>query len=297
MKPLLLTGITDLRLAAFYAKLGPFKRKQESQSMSTLYAGGGAIAFYISALVYQALQLRQPDNLKRQPLLWLVACAIALHGLAGWQLVVSTSGFDFSLWRSSAAILFMVNVIVLLSSMRKPAHNLFLFLSPFSVLVLAIALQAGSSSEPRATLAFGVGIHVLISILSYSLLTIAALQALLLAFQNWQLRHKHLKGWINALPPLETMEELLFEVLWAGVALLTASLLSGLWLFEDMFAQHLVHKTVFSLAAWLIYAVLLWGRHQLGWRGNKAIRWTLGGFAAMVLAYWGSKFVLEILLS
>ena len=265
--------------------------------MSTIYLGCGAIALYLCAFIYQALQLRKHPDLDGAPLLWVAAGAIALHGLTSWQLVVTDNGFDFSLWRISAAIFFMINLIVLLSSLRRPSHNLFLFLSPLTIPVLATALVVESTAELRSALPFGVGIHALISILAYSLLTIAALQALLLAFQNWQLHHKHLKGWVRALPPLDTMEELLFEVLWVGVALLTAGLLSGLWVFEDLFAQHLVHKTVFSLAAWLIYGILLWGRYQLGWRGNTAIRWTLGGFAAMVLAYWGSKFVLEILLN
>src|SRR5690625_6552585 len=63
-----------------------------------------------------------------------------------------------------------------------------------------------------------------------------------------------------------------------------------------MFAQHVAHKTVFSLAAWVIYVVLLWGRHRVGWRGYTAIRWTLAGFVLLMLAYFGSKLVLELIL-
>ena len=70
----------------------------------------------------------------------------------------------------------------------------------------------------------------------------------------------------------------------------------GVLFLEDIFAQHLVHKTVLSLTAWLVFAVLLWGRFQFGWRGRTAIRWTLSGFAVLLLAYFGSKFVLELVL-
>jgi ABC-type uncharacterized transport system permease subunit len=92
------------------------------------------------------------------------------------------------------------------------------------------------------------------------------------------------------------MEALLFELLWCGEILLTIAIITGFIFLDDLFAQHLVHKTVFTLLAWCIYAILLWGRHAKGWRGNTALRWTLGGFCLLMLAYFGSKFVLEVLL-
>ena len=266
--------------------------------MTTLYAGYSAIALYICAFLYQATKARAATNrsvapMRREFLLGVSGAAIILHGLVSWHLMIAPDGLDFSLWQISSAIFFLVNLIVLLSSLRKPSHNLFLFLFPVTIPLLAVALVTDGSGNIHKEL----GVHILCSILAYSLLTIAAFQAMLLAWQNWQLRHKHLKGWVRVLPPLETMEALLFEVLWAGVILLTLALLSGFWLLEDMFAQKQGHKTVFSMVAWVIYAILLWGRHQLGWRGNTAIRWTLVGFIATALAYWGSKFVYEVLLT
>ena len=92
------------------------------------------------------------------------------------------------------------------------------------------------------------------------------------------------------------MESLLFQMIAIGFAMLSLALLSGVLFLEDIFAQHLVHKTVLSLTAWLVFSVLLWGRFQFGWRGRTAIRWTLSGFAVLLLAYFGSKFVLELVL-
>jgi ABC-type uncharacterized transport system permease subunit len=92
------------------------------------------------------------------------------------------------------------------------------------------------------------------------------------------------------------METMLFELLWAGVILLTVAIASGFLFLEDIFAQHLVHKTVLTLVAWVIYSTLLWGRYQLGWRSQTAVRFTLGGFALLMLAFFGSKLVLELIL-
>ena len=92
------------------------------------------------------------------------------------------------------------------------------------------------------------------------------------------------------------MEYLLFRLIWTGEVLLALAILTGALFLENMFAQHLAHKTVLSIVAWLVFAVLLWGKHRLGWRGTTAVRWTLTGFGLLILAYLGSKFVLEVLL-
>jgi ABC-type uncharacterized transport system permease subunit len=163
---------------------------------------------------------------------------------------------------------------------------------------MALLAATFSNSSDRVALASSEVIaHVMLSILAYSLMFIAALQAITLAYQNYQLKHKHPGGLIRLLPPLQTMESLLFELLAVGQLALTGAIVTGFIFIDDVFAQHLAHKTVFSLSAWIIYAVLLWGHYRLGWRGNTAVRWTLVGCCALMLAYFGSKFVLEIVLS
>ena len=255
-----------------------------------------AIALYLCAILYQALQLRRHPALRVASLQLVTATAIALHGYASFQWVFTDKGLDFGLFPMTTVIMFAINLIVLISSLRKPVHSLFLILFPLAILTLAATLLIGSTGTVWESVSTTIGAHIFISILSYSLMTIAAFQALLLALQNWRLRHKHLGSFLQTIPPLQTMEALLFEVLWTGFALLTLSLITGFLFFEDFFAQHLMHKTVFSLIAWVFFAILLWGRHVKGWRGNTAIRWTLIGFSAMVLAYWGSKFVIEVVL-
>ena len=101
---------------------------------------------------------------------------------------------------------------------------------------------------------------------------------------------------MRALPPLDTTEELLFTLLAAGFCLLSLSLMSGFFFLENMFYQHLAHKTVLSCTAWAIFGIVLFGRWKFGWRGKKAVYLTLAGFAMLILAYFGSKLVLEVLL-
>ncbi len=139
--------------------------------------------------------------------------------------------------------------------------------------------------------------HILLSLASYSLLTLSAIQALLLALQEKQLRQHNITGLLRKLPPLESMEKGLFQLLTTGFILLTIGLMTGVLFIEDLFAQHIVHKTILSIIAWCIFATLLWGRFYHGWRSITAVRWTLVGFVFLVLAYFGSQFVLEFILA
>jgi ABC-type uncharacterized transport system permease subunit len=125
---------------------------------------------------------------------------------------------------------------------------------------------------------------------------LGALHDGLLAYQDHAIRSHHPGGMIRFLPPLHEMETLLFQFLSFGFVGLSASLITGFIFLEDIFAQHLVHKTVLSIIAWFILGILLIGRFQFGWRGKTAIRWSLSAFALLMLAYFGSKLVLEFIL-
>jgi len=262
--------------------------------MSYLTAGAIAIALYLVAVLYQILQLR---NERLQPiyLQGIAAAALIFHGILAFRLIVREQGFDLGFFNIGIGIFFTINLILLLSSLKKPLTPLFLpwFLLTAIGLGISIALDRPTASEH---IPLNIGLHIIASILAYSLLTIASLQALALALQNWLLRHKHLGGWLTTLPPLQIMESLLFELIWAGFAFLSLSLISGALFYEDIQAQHLAHKIFFSCLGWLFYATLLWGHHKRGWRGNTAVRWTLGGFAALVVAFWGTKLVLQFIL-
>jgi ABC-type uncharacterized transport system permease subunit len=141
--------------------------------------------------------------------------------------------------------------------------------------------------------------HIAIALLAYSLFTFAALHALLMAAAERSFHQKTSLIKMPSFPPIMTMEALLFRIISLGFVLLTFTLISGMLFSEQIFHQALKlnHKNIFTIISWLIFGSLLIGRAKYGWRGRTAIRWTLTGFVVLLLAYVGSKFVLEILLS
>lgn len=263
--------------------------------MTILAANVAALAIYLAASVFLFMAFKRQIPPAKHTLLGLVSLVLVVHGLAILTASVTPNGFQLSLFNASSLIFWMINLLVFISSWKKPLHNLFILLFPLSALSVAFSLIGNYLGE-QLILDFHIAIHVILSIIAYSLLTIASLQALFLAYQNHLLKSKQHLTQTRFLPPLQTMESLLFELVWAGEILLTLAIISGFWFLEDMFVQHQVHKTVFAIAAWCIYAGLLWGRHFRGWRGNKAIRWTLAGFISLMLAYFGTKIVLEVIL-
>jgi ABC-type uncharacterized transport system permease subunit len=141
-------------------------------------------------------------------------------------------------------------------------------------------------------------VHFLMAMLAYSLFTLAALHALLMMTAERGLHRGRITPLLSGLPPLLTMEALLFRLIHVAFALLTLTLISGMAFSETLFGKAFSfnHKTVFAIISWLIFAALLTGRHLRGWRGRLALRWTLAGFVALLLAYVGSRFVLEVVL-
>ncbi|MEN1959316.1 cytochrome c biogenesis protein CcsA [Luteimonas sp. MJ246] len=149
---------------------------------------------------------------------------------------------------------------------------------------------------PPEPLDWRLQLHAWLALLAYATLGVAALLAVMLWLQERALSRREIHGWLRALPPLVELETLLFRTIATGFVLLGATLLTGVLFVEDLLAQHLLHKTVLSGLSWLVFGVLLMGRWRFGWRGRKAVHWTLAAMALLVLAFFGSKFVLELVL-
>ena len=243
-------------------------------------------------LVSDRVALRMPRALSAG----LVLLAACLHSVVLYHGVVTDEGLNLGFFNALSLVTWVVVVFLLLAALSNPVENLGLVALPAAAVAIILALSYPSAHFRPEEAGFGLTAHIVLAIVAYSLFAIAAVQALLLAFQDRQLRRKHFGGIMRALPPLQTMENLLFQVIGLGFFLLSLAIVSGMMFLQDMFAQHVVHKTVLSIAAWIIFAVLLWGRWRFGWRGRVAIRWSLGGFVALMLAYFGSKLVLELIL-
>lgn len=253
-----------------------------------------ALFLYLAAGLYQFLQIHRQNPITQTQFMNIVALGVSLHATGLFQLIALPQGFDLSIFNMFSLVMAVINALVYLSCIRKPLHNLYIFLLPLAV--IAITLSIWLKQPLLINVDRGVTIHILLSILAYSILTITALQALLMGWQNHQLKSRQLKGWVRLLPPLQTMETLMFELLWTGVSLLSVAIVVGFFYIENIFEQQLTHKTVLSLFALCVFAGLLWGRHNLGWRGYLAIKWVLTGFSFLLLAYFGSKLALEIIL-
>lgn len=227
-----------------------------------------------------------------------VAAAIAAvcHAMALWQVMATPLGWDVNFLHILALAALMIVVVLMLTSPWARTLETGIIAFPGAALCLAALWLLSPSPLIMGDLPVMLQLHIFISLLAYGLLSIAALNALMLAAQDYALRHPRPIRQLELLPPLATIERVMFGLIAAGWAALTISLLTGLFFIDDLFAQHLVHKTVLSTLSWVLFGALLVGRNWYGWRGRRAINWTLAAMAVLVLAYFGSKVVLEVFL-
>lgn len=259
-----------------------------------------SIILYLCCGGLLLIKLTRPKLLQgiaRQHILILAAIALLIHGMVLYQNLFTATGLDIHFYNVLSLVAWLVALLLSLTAITMRIECLGIIVFPFAAFILLLNFLPAESHLLAYNIKSGMLVHILFSILAYSLLSIAAVQALLLYIQDSALHNKHPGGFVRALPPLETMEILLFRIIGLGFIVLSIALISGIFYLQDMFAQHIVHKTILSVIAWLLFAVLLWGRWQFGWRGRIAIRWTYSGFILLMLAYFGSKFVIELVLN
>ncbi len=268
----------------------------------------GFLSYLLVALLYAALgwyfrRAFVPTGNTQSPALpsWTRLAAIpplALHGWLLFQALFVGAGLNLGVGNAVLAIAWLTVLVYWLASFHYPLEGLQMLVLPAAAACLLIAAALPDAHPLTHTELPVFKAHLLVSLLAYSLFTIAALHALLMALTEHRLHDHMLPKLLRNLPPLLTMENLLFRIIGAGFVLLTLAILSGILFSEELFgkAMQISHKTLFALLSWCIYAALLGGRHIYGWRGRTAIVWSLSGFAMLALAYLGSKFVLEIIL-
>ena len=255
-----------------------------------------AITFYSVSTILQWFRVKGREIPKFYVQLLTLGGVIA-QCLSVYHAIHIPAGINLNFFSTGSLSAGMVVLIVLVSSLRKPVENLLLGLLPLAIAAIATNMLFSATSVILTNHSAGLVAHILFSILSYSMMTVAAFQALLLSYQEKHLKDHLPIGIIKAFPPMQTMEKLLFEFLWAGLILLTVALGTGFMYLQDMFAQHVAHKTILGVLAWCLFVILLAGRAFLGWRGRTAIRWTLSGFFMLMLAYFGSRFIIDLVLN
>ncbi|HIQ40070.1 MAG TPA: cytochrome C biogenesis protein [Sulfurivirga caldicuralii] len=257
--------------------------------------GSLAVILYLSATLLVAMRIgyNQANTFHRRRILLATAAAVILHGLALGQAVIQPSHLLFSWGIGLSTIGWASALMLLAANLTKSIETLGLFVWPLAM-VGVVAQHLAGSPHP---LPIEYGAHILLAILAYSILGLATAQAVLYSIQERHFKRHRISQLLKALPPLTLMEKTLYQLLILGFTTLTFALLTGAFFVEDLFAQSLIHKTFFSITAWIIYALLLWGHFRRGWRGQKAAKATFLAFFLLVLSYLGSQFVLEILLN
>ena len=259
------------------------------------YLAVAFIYFAVAADFWRDAKAKNARSLKLHSAM--IALGLLIHAWLLYQGVFA-AGFNLGFYNALSAIFWLTVLVYWLANIKHELHSLQAFvLPPAAIFALIPAFEVNNHYLPQAAQPLFMA-HIGIALLAYSLFTFAALHALLMTIAERSLHNKPTLIKLPSFPPLMLMEGLLFRVIKIGFVLLTFALISGMLFSEHIFGKPMqfTHKVVFSFASWIIYGWLLFGRYQYGWRGKKAINLTLIGFVLLLLAYVGSKFILQVLI-
>lgn len=250
------------------------------------------------ALVWRRLLKANLTNTNYKLMLGTATGAIIIHALILYSSLYQNHTLNFALTNMVSLVAWVIAILFIIALISKPIVNLGAIILPLGATsLLAQWLWPGIHLLPAQTSSLQ-STHIIVSILAYSLLSLAAVQSMVLFIQEARLHHTQAGRFIRALPPIETMETLMVQMVGIGFLLLTITVVSGVFFSEETFGQPLKlnHHIAISLLAWVTYGMFLVGRWRFGWRGRTAIQWVLGAGILLALGYFGSKFVLEIIL-
>jgi ABC-type uncharacterized transport system permease subunit len=263
-----------------------------------LFASTGYAA--AAALVWRGMQHRgEPSAAGRAFLVLLLPLLpLAVHAFVLSQSILRSEGMYLGFGNAVSVILALAVLIYGIGNFFYRLEALYLLILPVAAVLSLLPLAFPPSQPLGNTTLLAFKAHLLIALLAYSLFTIASFHVLLMALVERRLHSGTLPTLLQQLPPLLTMEKILFRIILAGFVLLTLTLGSGIVFSEELFGapMRFTHKTVFGILSWAIFGALLAGRAIYGWRGRVAVRWTLAGYLCLVLAYIGSRFVVEVIL-
>ena len=259
-------------------------------------SGWAALLMYSVTAVLLVSNARRPAQgvEKRGTYRIPAAIAIVFHAVSIYTGVFQESELSIGFFNALSLTSLLMAVLLFVVSIKQSLEILGVVLFPLAGICAVVgALTPSQAGSTPMDLQW----HILASVMAYGMLALAASQAVALSIQTHHLRRLQPQGILSALPPINLMEKLLFQMVGAGFILLSLSLLTGVLFLEDVFAQHLVHKTVLTILSWVIFGVLLAGRIISGWRGKTALVYTLSGLGVLIVGYFGSKLVLEFILA
>lgn len=252
---------------------------------------------YILVSIYIGWALIHDKPIHKGVSLGLLVVGMLAHAALLYPHVVTLYGLNFNLFNTISLISLFFLFFYVIFSLYRPIVSLGILAAPTALAGMIIGYIGRAPYRPITDISVGLEAHILLSLAAYCVLLMAALQALFLRLQIRELKHQSIhRFWVNKLPSLQSMESLLFDMLLVGFVLLSIALGIGFVYVEDLMAQHLAHKTVFSVLSWLLFGALLLGNWRAGWRGKRAANMTIYAFILLAIGFVGSKFVLEMLL-
>lgn len=252
---------------------------------------------YLLASIYIGWALIQDKPIHKGASLGVLVVGMLAHAALLYPHVVTLYGLNFNLFNIISLISLFFLFFYVMFSLYRPIVSLGILAAPTALVGMLVGYIGRAPYQPLTDISVGLEAHILLSLAAYCVLLMAAVQALFLRLQIRELKHQSIhRFWVNKLPSLQSMESLLFDMLLVGFVLLSIALGIGIIYVEDLMAQHLAHKTVFSILSWLLFGALLIGNWRAGWRGKRAASLTISAFILLAIGFVGSKFVLEMIL-
>ncbi len=264
--------------------------------MDSVIATAAAI-LYVLAIATIIPGLSHQSVIKAKSVFASAACALVFHAWLLSDLILDGSGQNLSILNVASLISFIISLVMSVAMLKNRLWFLLPVVYSFSAINLTAATFLPSTFITHLETEPALLIHISLALFSYATLTIGALYALQLAWLDHKLKTKKALAINPNFPPLLMVERQLFKIILIGNILLTATLITGCAFVYDMFAQGKAHKAILSFIAWVIYSILLWGHYKQGWRGRKVTWFAVAGATLLTLAYFGSRFVREIILS
>lgn len=263
--------------------------------MFITYGIASLIYLIISIQIYTHLSRHYP--LKKLPTILFLAIALVLHTSLLFPNISTPYGLNFNIFNSLSLTGVFFLTFFLLFSLYRPILTLGLLAVPTALITMTLGYFGQAAYQPIENITPLLSIHIILSFASYCILLMSAVQAIILKLQLRELKHQTIhRFWVNKLPPLQSMEHLLFDMILLGFVLLSFALVFGFSLTYDIIGQHIAHKLFFSALSWLVFGWLIVGHHKFGWGTKRASTMTIYGFGLLLIGFIGSKAVLELIL-
>ena len=252
--------------------------------------------FYTGAAALQYRILKRPRAHSKWLAFFAGLCAVLFHAGMLYHWIDVAHGQDLNALNMFSLVAWLVALLLIVLSLAKPVENLSLFIFPMAALSILVAVAVpgqhviDTAKDPQQL------VHILLSVASFGVFTLATVQSIILAIQERRLRDKQASGIWLKLPALDVMESILFQLIILGFMLLTVLLVTSFYFYHQVLWQRFLQKSILACLAWVVFAALIVAHKFLGWHGRKAAYCTLLGVCLLLLTYFSTTMLVGFLL-